>query len=169
MKTNKLFSLTTIVALFSISIFTTSCGSDPKTYDESGYVGTYTGYHHLDSAGLIGLGVGSAGDFSFWDTLVVSNGSDNTDGKLVGISSLLTGGTIEISLENNQITPVNLGNVSILGTTIKNVKVLSGSTGIWNSDKTTISTHLATNVTYTFNGADIPDLPVTINGNFNKQ
>lgn len=168
MRTNKIFTFLALIAIFSISVLITSCGDKIKTYDESGYIGTYTGYHHLDSSGLIGLGIGSPGDFSFWDTIIVKNGTDNSDGKLVGNSTLLTGGTIEISLSNNNITPVNLGNISILGTEIKNVKVQSGSTGIWNSDKTTLSTHLVTTVTYNFNGADIPNLPITINGNFSK-
>lgn len=157
-------AFTAIISLFLLS----GCGEDPTVYDETGYLGTYTGYHHLDSAGLISLGVGEPGDFSFLDTIVVTNGSSVNDGKLNGKSSLLSGGTIEISLSNNQITPVKLGNISILGTTIKNTNVNPGSTGIWNSDKSLLATKLNATVTYNFNGTDLDGLPITINGSFSK-
>lgn len=169
MKKHTLSLTFTFAAILSV-IFLSGCGTTaPPTYDESGYIGTYYGKHYLSDSVSIRSVIGDpSANMIYPDTLIVTNGTDATDGKVIARSSLLSGGNIEINTSTGIITPVNLGNVSILSTTLTNTKITSGSTGIWNSSKTVVNTHLAVNVTYNFNGTDIP-LTVNINGVFNKQ
>lgn len=169
MRKQNLFTIATLVAIISISFFTTSCGSEEKVYDESGYVGTYYGKHFLaDSAFIRGILQDPTANMMYDDTLVITNGTDNTDGKLIAKSKLLGNADIEFDISNNNVSPTFLGNISVLGTTLKNTKLTSG-TGVWNTDKTALNTNLVATVTYTYNSSDIELPGIKINGQFTKQ
>lgn len=146
------------------------CSSKATTVDETGYIGTYYGQHYLaDSVTLRTIINDSTATMVYPDTLVITNGTSATDGKVYAKSSLLGSSTIEMDVTTGNATPANLGNIVILGTTLKNCKLNQGSTASWNTDKSNLSTHLAVSVTYNFNGTDINLPPTTINGAFVKQ
>ncbi|MCC6584072.1 MAG: hypothetical protein IT271_10235 [Chitinophagales bacterium] len=168
MKKQTFFLTFTFAAIVS-AIFLSGCSKpvDP-TYDETGYSGTYYGKHYLADSNSIRMIVGADATMIYDDTLIITNGADSTDGKVNAKSSLLGGGTIEINTIGGAATPVFLGNIDVLGTTLKNTKLTSGK-GTWNGDKTQLTTHLVVNVTYDFNGTDIPLTGFKINGQFTKQ
>lgn len=166
MKKQILFLTVTFAVLLSVL---SGCDPKPKTYDETGYPGTYYGKHYLaDSDFIQGIIGDPTATVIYDDTLIITNGADATDGKINAKSSLLGGGTIEIDISTGTATPVFLGNIEVLGTTLKNTKLTSGK-GTWNTDKTQLSTQLVANVTYNFNGTDIPLSGFKINGQFTKQ
>lgn len=157
------------ITFITILSFLSGCGTKPPTYDETGYPGTYYGKHYLaDSNFIRGIIGDPTATVVYDDTLVITNGADATDGKVNAKSSLLGGGTIEIDINSGAATPVFLGNIEVLGTILKNTKLTSGK-GTWNSDKTLLSTQLVANVTYDFNGTDIPLTGFKINGQFAKR
>lgn len=165
MKKQILFLTVTFAVLLSVL---SGCDPKPKTYDETGYPGTYYGKHYLADSDLIQGISNPTATVIYDDTLIITNGADATDGKINAKSSLLGGGTIEIDISTGTATPVFLGNIEVLGTTLKNTKLTSGK-GTWNSDKTQLTTQLVANVTYDFNGTDIPLSGFKINGQFNKR
>lgn len=169
MKKQTLFSLFLVIAT---TIVVSGCKDktpDP-THDESSYIGTYYGNHYLaDSFTISGLVEDPTATMIYADTFIVSNGTSTTDGKLSVKSSLLSANPIEVNIANNAITPVNMGNVSILGTTIKYTKINTGSTATWNDAKSLINTHLNVSATFNYDGTDIPLNGITINGKFEKQ
>lgn len=164
------FLLSLTFATIISAIFLSGCSKpvDP-TFDETDFIGTYYGDHYLaDSNFIRGIIGDPTATVKYGDTLIITNGSGTTDGKINAKSSLLGGGTIEINIETGTATPVFLGNIDVLGTTLKNTKLTSGK-GSWNDDKTQLSTQLVANVTYNFNGTDIPLNGFKINGVFIKQ
>lgn len=151
-------------------VFLSGCKkTDPIKYDESGYSGTYVGYHHLDSVALSVI-VGASNDFSYWDTLTVTRGTDSTDGKIQAVSSLLNGKTIEIDLSktSSNVTPVYFGTINILGAAIQNCKITSGN-ATWDAGKATITTALVVTVDFPYNGTLVNIPGLKLNGSFVKQ
>jgi hypothetical protein len=148
MKKSNLF-FTLVIALIVSSALLSGCGKPAATtYDETGYSGSFVGYHRLiDSANLSILG---DVDFSFYDTLLVTNGTDLTDGKLYAKSSYLNGNTIEIDIAKttSNITPKLIGTLVIGGTTLTEAKVGAGSNATWNTDKTTAMVRLTAGATF---------------------
>ena len=147
MKKQFLFALS---AFFGISVLLlSSCTPDPVEYDETGYTGTYTGYHRLvDSANLTHL-LGDI-DYSFLDTLVVTNGTSNTDGKIYAKSSYLGGNIIEIDISktSSNITPKMIGTLNIESTVLTDAKIGSGSTATWNATKDIANVKINAGATY---------------------
>ncbi len=169
---NKNILFPSLIAIAVIAVLSISGCSKPTTtpVDESGYLGTYYGKHYLsDSQTIRGILNDPAAQMIYDDTLIVTNGSNSEDGKLNANSSLLGGSDIEFDVNTGNITPVLLGNISILGTVLQNCKAKSGSTANWSSDKSTVTTFIAAAVTYNFNGTPINLDPVSIKGSFTKQ
>lgn len=148
MKKQNLFTRFSFAATLSV-LFIYGCTPDePKIYDETGYSGTYVGYHRLvDSASLSILG---DIDFSFYDTLVVTNGTDSTDGKLFAKSSYLGGSTIEIDISksSSNITPKLIGTIVVGSTILTDAKIAAGSNAVWNADKSAIQLKLTAGATF---------------------
>lgn len=163
-KINLPLALCTLITLLSVF----GCTEKPKPeIDESGYIGTYYGKHYLADSVSLRTIVGNE-NMIYDDTLVVTNGASATDGKVNAKSSLLGGQTIELDVSTGAITPVYIGNITILSTTLKDSKFNTGSTASWNSDKSVVTTHLTATVTYVLGSTDIPITPVNINGSFTK-
>lgn len=165
MKKQRLFLSIAFTAI--TSLFFIGCGEDPVVYDESGYPGTYTGYHRLvDSASLSPL-LGDI-DYSFYDTLEVTNGSSNTDGKVYAKSAYLGGNIIEIDISKTSanITPKLIGTITIPPTTLTDAKIGSGSAASWNTDKTLVSVKLNAGATY---GVIVLPPSLRLWGDFTKQ
>lgn len=139
---------------------------DP-TIDESSYIGIYYGKHYLADSVSLRTIVGNE-NMIYDDTLEVTNGASATDGKVNAKSILLGGKTIEIDVSTGIITPVYIGNITVLSTTLKDSKFNTGSIATWDASKTTVTTHLTATVTYVLGSTDIPITPVIINGSFVK-
>ena len=158
------------VVIFVTLLSLSGCGDDtPITFDETGYPGLYVGNHNLDSVALKPL-LGSGNDWDYLDSLTVTFGTDSTDGKLKAVSSLLNGKTIEIDLNatTNNVTPVFFGDIEILGTTIKNSKITSG-TATWNSAKNIITTKLFVTVDFPIGTGYVTIPGLKLEGSFVKQ
>ena len=168
-KQNKLFIAVISTALFFLFSISGCTKTTAVEVDESGYLGTYYGQHFLADSTTLRVIVGASAVMVYDDTLLVTNGGSTTDGKVKAKSSLLGGNTIEIDVTTGIVTPVFLGDVYILSTTLKNVKFNTGSTATWNAAKTNVTTHLNASVNYDFGGTLIPLTPVIINGVFVKQ
>ena len=136
--------------------------------DESGYVGTYTGYHRLvDSANLKDIINDPNMQYSIYDTLTVSYGADSTDGIIYAASSYLNKKTFEVNttLPTNNVTPVFLGVLNLEYITLTDVKVATGSNAIWNTDKSHLNTALLAGATY---GPIVLPPVLKLNGDFVK-
>lgn len=166
MKRNKLFLIGAVVAALT-TIFSTGCTPEETTYDETGYPGTYVGYHRLvDSASLSAL-LGDI-DYSFYDTLVVTNGTSTTDGKIYAKSSYLGGNTIEIDVSTSPaaITPKVIGTIQVDATTLTDTKIGSGSTATWDASKNNVAVKITAGATY---GVIVLPPSIKLWGDFVKQ
>jgi hypothetical protein len=153
------------------ALFLTGCNDDPKVtpIDESAYLGTFIGKHYLADSASLRLLVGQDENMIYDDTLTITTGASTSDGIVSAQSTLLSGRSLEVNLADNTMPPKLLGDLTILSTTLKDVKVNTGSTASWGTNNASVTTHLAATVTYLFNGSPIEKLPVTINGSFVKQ
>ncbi|MCB0507088.1 MAG: hypothetical protein KDD21_02195 [Bacteroidetes bacterium] len=158
-----------IIALVAISfMMCISCTPEPTEYDETGYTGTFYGHHYLADSAQIRIILNDPGaDMIYADTFDITNGTSATDGKLDVKSHLLGNSTIQLDITNGKVTPVFLGDISILGTTLQDSKLTSGS-ATWNATKDSLNTQLFATVTYNYNGTPINIPDVEIVGKFDK-
>jgi hypothetical protein len=155
--------------ILSVALLTGCKDKTDSKIDESAYIGTYYGKHYLADSVNIRRIVGDE-NMIYDDTLIITNGSNTTDGLIMAKSSLLGAKSIEMNVSNGEITPVNIGDLTILSTTLKDTKVTPGSTGNWDNSFGTLNTHLIISVTYMLNGTTPVNLDgIAINGNFAKQ
>ncbi len=131
------------------TFFSTGCTPEETTYDETGYTGTYVGYHRLIDSSALNPLLGDI-DYSFYDTLVVTNGTSTTDGKVYAKSAYLAGNTIEldISTSPSPITPKVIGTIQVDATTLTDTKIGAGSTATWDASKNNVAVKITAGATY---------------------
>lgn len=154
-------------AILSSAILPSCTPDEPTTYDESGHLGTYVGYHRLVDSVSLSAFLGDI-DYSFYDTLVVTNGTVNNDGKIYAKSAYLGGNIIEIDISKSPspLTPKIIGTLNIDATVLTDAKIGNGSTATWNASKTNVNVKINAGATY---GVIVLPPSLKLYGDFVKQ